>query len=147
MNFRQLGTGKLNIGYFFLLAALAGGVCFVLSATLAPLEAAWGRARKRYARREYAMDERSVIEEVTKRNIFWSFVRRHFPPTNSVYKSWNGSKEALAEELEGTSGEFIDPEELSFKTISWYICRKTIRNLRQRLRIFKSAATAPDPTY
>jgi hypothetical protein len=146
MNIRQLGTGELNIGYFFLLAALAGGLCFVFSTTLGPLEAAWWRARRRYALREYQDDDKDLIASITKSEIFWSFVRRHFPPANAVYKSWRGSKEALAEELEGISGEFIDLEELSFKSISWYICRKTIRNLRQRLRIFKSAATAPDPT-
>jgi hypothetical protein len=119
MNLRQLGTGELNIGYFFLLAALAGGVSFVLSTTLAPLEAAWLRARRRYAIREYDYDDKYLIASITKSTIFWSFVRRHFPPANAVYKSWRASKVSLAEELEGISGEFIDPEELSFKSISW----------------------------
>jgi hypothetical protein len=145
MNLRQLGTGELNIRYFFL-AALAGGLCFVISTTLGPLEAAWLRARRRYAIREYEDDNKDLIASIAKSQILWSFVQCHFPSANTVYKSWGGSKEALAEELEGTSGEFIDPEELSFKRISWYICGKNIRNLRQRLRIFKSAATAPDPT-
>jgi hypothetical protein len=146
MNIPQLGTGELNIGYFFLLAALAGGLCFVFSTILGPLDAAWQKARRRYTVREYQNNDKDLIASITISEIFWSFIRRHFPPANVVYKSWRGSKEALAVELEGISGELIDPEELSFKSISWYICRKTIWNLRQQLRIFKSAATAPDPT-
>jgi hypothetical protein len=91
-------------------------------------------------------EDKNLIASITKSNIFWSFVRRYWPPANALYKSWREGKKVLVEELEGISGEFIDPEKLAFKGISWYICRKTIRNLRQRLRIFKSAATAPDPT-
>jgi hypothetical protein len=51
MNLRQLETGELSVGYFFLLAALAGGLCFVLSNALTPLEEAWSRARRRHAMR------------------------------------------------------------------------------------------------
>jgi hypothetical protein len=118
----------------------------VLSSTLTPLEAAWLRARRRYAMREYEDDGQNMVASVKKSEIFWAFVRRHFSPAKAVYDAWERGKYALGEEMEDISGEFVDPEELSFKSIPCYICRKTIRNLRQRLRIFKSAATAPDPT-
>jgi hypothetical protein len=95
MNLPQLRTGELNIGYFFLLAALAGGLCFVLSRALTPLEEEWSRARRRHAMRllraysEYLDEDedKDLIASITKSNIFWSFVRRHCPPANALYKS------------------------------------------------------------
>ncbi|KAH0539016.1 hypothetical protein FGG08_004410 [Glutinoglossum americanum] len=92
MNFEQLGTGTLNIGYFFLLAALAGGLSLALSTTLKPIEAAWLQARYRFALREYQDNDKELVASITKRQIIWAFVRRHFPPARMVYESWEDAK-------------------------------------------------------
>src|SRR4051812_28979993 len=97
MNFTQLGTGKLNIGYFFLLAALAGALAFVLSMTVKPLEATWLRARRRYALREYGDNDKDLVSSITKSQIFWAFIRRHFSPAKAIYDSWEDAKHNLSE--------------------------------------------------
>lgn len=38
MNFKELGTGPLPIGFFFLLAILSGGLCVILAVSLEALE-------------------------------------------------------------------------------------------------------------
>jgi len=38
MNIRELGTGSLSIGYFFLLAVLSGGFCIILGTFLMSME-------------------------------------------------------------------------------------------------------------
>jgi hypothetical protein len=95
MNIEQLGSGSVHIGYFLLLAALAGGLSFALSTTLKPLEAAWNRARRRHALEEHQYDDEDLIASITKRNIFWAFVRRHFRPAQRFYTAWNEFKDSL----------------------------------------------------
>lgn len=76
MNIKQLGTGSLNIAYFFLLAVLAGGLAFILSGAIKPTEAAWKRARERFALREFGHN--IDIDWIPKRLIIWDWFRRHF---------------------------------------------------------------------
>jgi hypothetical protein len=140
MNLEQLGNGKLHIGYFFLLAALAGGLSFALSTMVKPLEAAWLRARQRFVLREYQDDDKELVASITKRQIFWEFIRRHFPPAKAVYDSWEDAKYNLSEALGRT---YIDPEELPFFGILWYICRNNARRLFGRLRNLRLFAGKP----
>lgn len=129
MNLEQLGTGKLNIGYFFLLAVLAGGLSFALSTTVKPLEVAWLRARQRFALRMYGNDEKELVASITKGQMFWEFIRRHFPPAKAVYDAWEDAKYSLSGKL---GGKYMEPEVVPFFSIVWYICRNG--SLAQRLR-------------
>lgn len=64
MNVRQLGTGSINIGYFFLAAALIGGCAALLSFTVKPLE------RQLQRRREKIADDLvEDVETIQKREI------------------------------------------------------------------------------
>ena len=145
MNFEQFGTGKLNIGYFFLLAVLTSALLLALSTSLTPLEAAWYRARQRYAVRKYSSDDKDLIQRITKRQIFWAFVRRHFPPAEIIYDSWENAKYALSE----ASSTFIDPKDIPFFSILRYIYSKQSRKLMQKLKnlrastVKKSSADGP----
>ena len=84
MNIDQLGSGGVHIGYFFLLAALAGGLSFALSTTLKPLEAAWDRARRLHALGNGRTPHGVLIRRTRKRDIFWAFVRRCFRPRKAI---------------------------------------------------------------
>lgn len=64
MNVQQLGTGSINIGYFFLAAALIGGFAALLSSTVKPLE-----RRLQHRRREIAGDLYEDVEIIQKRKI------------------------------------------------------------------------------
>ena len=64
MNLQQLGTGSIHIGFFFLVAALAGGLAILLSTSIKPLERLILRARERVARKSH-MD----LEWISRRDI------------------------------------------------------------------------------
>jgi hypothetical protein len=64
MNVQQLETGSINIGYFFLAAALIGGFAALLSSTVKPLE-----RQLQHRRRELADDLYRDVEVVQKREI------------------------------------------------------------------------------
>jgi len=64
MNVQQLGTGSMHIGFFFLTAALAGGLGILLSTIIKPLQVRISRARQDVASSEYM-----ELEEVSKRDI------------------------------------------------------------------------------
>ena len=64
MNVQQLGTGSINIGYFFLAAALISGVATLLSLIVKPVE-----HRLQHRRREIAFDLFGDLEVVQKREI------------------------------------------------------------------------------
>lgn len=77
MNFTQLGSGPLHIGYFFLLCVLVGIVSTALSLSMKPLEAAMLQARKLYFREHEHMnnvDDKSLAE-VTKRGMVRHFIK------------------------------------------------------------------------
>ena len=64
MNVKQLGTGTIHLGYFFLFTAFGGFLVYILSTAVKPIEAAWLEARRRYAIRKCEDD--SGIAHVTK---------------------------------------------------------------------------------
>jgi hypothetical protein len=64
MNVQQLGTGSINIGYFFLAAALMGGFTALLSSAVKSLE-----RRQQHRRRETADDLYEDVEIIQKREI------------------------------------------------------------------------------
>lgn len=86
MNIQQLGTGSIHLGYFFLLAVLAGGLAYTLTATVKPVEAAWLRARQRFAAREW--QDEIAVNSVTKSDIIWGYARRHSRVTRTIYEYW-----------------------------------------------------------
>ncbi|KAL5345536.1 hypothetical protein ACLOAV_009286 [Pseudogymnoascus australis] len=137
MNIEQLGSSGVHIGYFLLLAALAGGLSLALSTSLKPLEAAWNRARRRHALEEYQDDDKDLISSITKRNILWAFVRRHFPPAKRFYAAWGEFKYSLPD----------DPDQLSSFTILYYMVKKTAKDIPSKIRNLRlSASKTPDNT-
>jgi CorA-like Mg2+ transporter protein len=64
MNVQQLGTGSINIGYFFLAAALVGGFAALLSSMVKPLERQLQRRREKIA-----ADLGEDVEIIQKREI------------------------------------------------------------------------------
>ena len=49
MNVEQLGTGKTDIGYFFMVAAIAAGITIALTLIVKPLDRAMNESRERIA--------------------------------------------------------------------------------------------------
>ncbi|KAB8346206.1 hypothetical protein FH972_023251 [Carpinus fangiana] len=49
MNIKQLDTGTVNIGYFFLLAILLGLLSYVLTVSVKPMEASWAAHKRKVA--------------------------------------------------------------------------------------------------
>lgn len=90
MNIQQLGTGSIHLGYFFLLAVLAGGLAYILTAAVKPVEAAWLRARQRYAAHEW--QDESAVDSITKSDIFWGYARRHSRVTRMIYEYWKADE-------------------------------------------------------
>ena len=64
MNVRQLGTGSINTGYFFLAAALIGGCAALLSFIVKPLE-----RQLQHRREEIADDLDEDVAIIQKREI------------------------------------------------------------------------------
>lgn len=90
MNIQQLGTGSTHLGYFSLLAVSAGGLAYILTAAVKPVEAAWLRARQRYAVREWQGQD--MVGPITKSDIFWGYARRHSRVTRLIYEYWKADK-------------------------------------------------------
>lgn len=51
MNIRELGTGPLSIGYFFLLAIISAALCIILGVFLASIERYGSLIRKGFIRK------------------------------------------------------------------------------------------------
>ena len=100
MNFEQLGTGTLHIGFFVLVAAISGAVAWALAASITPIEQAWNRARNRYGEREFGSGDDYAW--VTKTAIVWSWARRH----SSLIKKLDGVWYEAKDECMGESGEW-----------------------------------------
>jgi hypothetical protein len=105
MNFEQLGTGTLHIGFFVLTAAISGAVAWALAASITPAENSWNRARNRYGEREFGA--RDNYEWVTKTTIVWSWLRRHISPLEKLYGIWLDAKEQCMVESGGWSEENV----------------------------------------
>jgi hypothetical protein len=134
MNLKQLGTGKLNIGYFFLLAFLAGGLSLALALSVQPLEAAWTRARRRHALREYEDDDEDLIASITKREISYAYLRRHVPAAQLIHDKWEDTKGTLADDF---GGPYSDPNEVPTWRTVWFACHRSMRNLAQIITLRK----------
>lgn len=80
MNVRQLHTGIVDLGYFFLLAFISGLLGYILMRTVEPVETFWKEWRDEYCSRH---GNRIPREEVTKTMIIRDWLsRRTVPPTN-----------------------------------------------------------------
>ena len=90
MNIQQLGTGGVHLGYFFLLAVLAGGLAYILTAAVKPFEAAWLRSRQRYAAQE--RQDGSVVDSITMSDVFWGYARRRSRVTRMIYEYWKADE-------------------------------------------------------
>lgn len=58
MNIRELETGSLSIGYFFLLAILSGALCVVLGLYLGRIEGFLSSIGKRFTRKRAGLKTR-----------------------------------------------------------------------------------------
>ena len=87
MNFKQLGNGTLNIGYFFLTAITTGLTAFLLAASIKPVERFWKRARNNYGEQEFNF--RDNYEWVTKSTVVWWWFRKKVRPADTLYGMWN----------------------------------------------------------
>ena len=83
MNVEQLGTGKIDIGFFFLAAALAGAIVIALTLAVKPLDRAMNESRMRIAAKwEMGM------EGVRKRDILReSRIRQMVMPRTTIFVS------------------------------------------------------------
>jgi len=54
MNVKELGTGPLSIGFFFLLAILSAGLCVILAVSLEALERFLTRV-KIFSKKDYRL--------------------------------------------------------------------------------------------
>ena len=143
MNIEQLGTGRLHIGYFFLLAILAGGLYLILSGSLRPLEALWMKARRRHVLREFEVDDANMVARVTKREVVWGYIRHYLPPIQILHNSWEDVKWDLVDEISDRD----DPDDVSFSTILWHFCKRLFVRFLQKLKslrqcTFKSSTDA-----
>lgn len=59
MNVEQFGTGKIHIKFFFLAAALAGGIAIALTLMVKPLDRAMNASRERVSRL-YGLDTEQI---------------------------------------------------------------------------------------
>ena len=147
MNIEQLGTGRLHIGYFFLLAVLAGGLCLILSGSLRPLEALWMEARRQHVLREFEVDDANMVARVTKRNVIWGYIRHYFPPTQMVHNS----REDVECDWVDENSDRDDLDNVSFSTILWHSCKRLFVRFLQKLKslrqcTFKSSTDAAPGT-
>ena len=148
MNIEQLGTGRLHIGYFFLLAVLAGGSCLILSGSLQPLEALWMEARRQHVLREFKVDDANMVARVTKRKVIWGYIRHYFQPTQMLHNSREDANWDLVDEISDRD----DPDDVSFSRILWHPCKRLFVRLLQKLIkslrqwIFKSSTDAAPGT-
>ena len=90
MNVRQLGTGSINIGYFFLAAALIGGCAALLSFTVKPLE-----RQVQHRQEEIADDLHEDVEIIQKRDILRQskLGKRLWERKNHVELNWDDRRE------------------------------------------------------
>ncbi|KAK8147247.1 hypothetical protein G3M48_001945 [Beauveria asiatica] len=96
MNFEQLGAGTLHIGFFFLLAAIAGLAAWALAASIEPTERLWTRARNRLGEREYPfLDDYTWV---TKTMIVWSWMCRKSLLARTMDRLWQEEKGNLMDE-------------------------------------------------
>ena len=147
MNIEQLGTGRLHIGYFFLLAVLAGGLCLILSGSVRPLEALWMEARRQHVLREFEVDDANIVARVTKRKVIWGYIRHCFPPTQKLHHSGEDVRRDLVDE----TSDRDYPDDVSFSTILWHSCKRLFVRFLQKLKslrqcTFKSSTDAAPRT-
>lgn len=67
MNMKQLGSGDINIGYFFLTACLSGLVAFLLAYSIQPSERFWARAREIMKRNTILLNGEAIYPSTTER--------------------------------------------------------------------------------
>ena len=122
MNLEQLGTGRVHIGFFFLIAALAGGLATLLSISIKPLEGWMERAKQRIADESY-LDP----DTVGKRDIL-----RH---STLAVKMINALR------VPGNDGEteYIGAYQIRAAFVRW--CRFKLRTLRDTFK--RTKATSP----
>lgn len=125
MNVQQLGTGSIHIGFFFLTAALAGGLGILLSTSIQPLQRRIVRARQDIASNEYM-----ELEEVSKRDI--------------LRRSKVGHKLINAMTLTDDDGNalFEGPPEFQVVFMSW--CTFELQHLWGRIRRIKVTPQGDD---
>ena len=86
MNVEQLGTGTINLGYFFLVAILSSLLAIILAVNVKPVESFWAKARDRYGEREDKLAD--DYGWVSKSMIFWSWIRRKSSLVTKIHDLW-----------------------------------------------------------
>ncbi|KAM3428746.1 hypothetical protein MY4824_008657 [Beauveria thailandica] len=132
MNFEQLGAGTLHIGFFFLLAAIAGLAAWALAASIEPTERLWTRARNRLGEREYPfLDDYTWV---TKTMIVWSWMCRKSLLARTMDRLWQEEKGNLMDE----KNEGFEERIPHFKRIM--IWRTLLSIIRRLTLIYESHA-------
>ena len=105
MNVAQLGTGTINLGYFFLVAILSSLLAIILAVNVEPVEVFWAEARDRYGRREFQVvgDHGSVSRSM----MFWGWIRSKSSIATKVHDLWGNEKNKHLEECGMTYEEEI----------------------------------------
>lgn len=137
MNFEQLGAGTLHIGFFFLLAAIAGLAAWALAASIEPTEQLWTRARNQLGERDFPfLDDYTWV---TKTMIVWSWMCRKSLLASTLDGLWQEEKGKLMDERNEVFEERIP----HFKRIMLgRTLLSTIRRLSEKLKLSVSGSTS-----
>jgi phage shock protein PspC (stress-responsive transcriptional regulator) len=127
MNIKQLDSGTVSIGYFFLLAILSGLLAYIISAFIKPAEEAMSRARERFAERESCDDSESMI---TPRRNLWGWMRRKVGMLQTIHEAW-GKAESGAMEAEDYERESIPWHEILSRIVSQTVSKLWTRRSRR----------------
>ena len=86
MNVEQLGTGTINLGYFFLVAILSSLIAIILAVNVKPVERFWAKARDRYGEREFQVKD--DYSWVSKSMILWGWIRHNSSLATKIHDLW-----------------------------------------------------------
>ncbi|KAK0100603.1 hypothetical protein ONS95_007058 [Cadophora gregata] len=132
MNIKQLDSGTVNIGYFFLLAFLSALLAYIISASIKPSEQGLARARDRFADREMCDDSESLI---TARRILWKWMTRKLTVLRKLDDKWD-----LAERKALETHDWDDTA-FTWVQVLWPFCLEIARGVGERLKALGSRET------
>lgn len=147
MNFKQLGNGTLDIGYFFLGTFLAGVLVFVLTAMITSFANAMVIAKEKVLKRGRG-DPRAqyncsclevlpstrykhdlTVNDVTSTMVIWYWILRRSKGARSLTKLWKQVEHELGEELATRKGGSVTVDDVSMIQILLRICSRVWSNL------------------
>lgn len=139
MNFKQLGTGTLDIGYFFLGAFLAGVFVFILTGLIVSFSSTATKAKARLVDRGWYIRGRkrhecsctnvmrlpipefspeAAIDDISLSDVIWEWTLRHSPRARHFIGFWQRVEHKLAEDLAMKWGRPVIINEISREQVT-----------------------------